>query len=446
MAGAHLFSRRQTMSKSPPPPGYDQIQHEELSNLFGRATRARLLGVPIAIAVVVWLAIARVTPWRWTLLTILALLAAVVFVHEVLRFRRRGLGRRAFAVNFAFAALGQATAALATSGIESPLFLVMFPIATASAMLVEGPMFHVIAGAQVLAIWTMVWVKLGALLPNFNPSLFGGDVLPGWNRAHVLWVAGFATAGIAAANFIGHSLRMAFDRLLRRGLEAQHEVLRSHAERARELAALSGEIAHELKNPLASIKGLAALLAEDAAPGKPSERLAVLRREVDRMQTILEEFLNFSRPLVPLSVETVELRALLVEVAEMHEGTARQRGVYITVGTGEQPVRCDPRKLKQAIINLVQNAIEASPTGAAVEMHVDGDSQVYARVLDRGPGVPAEVTDKIFDAGVTTKARGSGLGLTIARALVRQHGGDLTLAPRPGGGTIATMQLPGQHP
>ena len=128
----------------------------------------------------------------------------------------------------------------------------------------------------------------------------------------------------------------------------------------------------------------------------------------------------------------------------MHEGTARQHGVRITVGTGEQTVRCDPRKLKQAIINLVQNAIEASPTDAAVDMHVDGDSPVYARVLDRGPGIAADLADKIFDAGVTTKARGFGLGLTIARALVRQHGGDLTLEPRPGGGTIATMQLPGQ--
>jgi two-component system, NtrC family, sensor histidine kinase HydH len=444
MVGVDHSSKRLTMTKVLPPPGYDEIQHEELSHLFGRVTRARLLGVPVAIGVVVWLALAKVTPWRWSLLTGLALFAMVVFVHEVLRFRRRGLGRRAFVVNFGFAALGQATASLATGGIESPLFLAMFPIATAGAMLVEPPMLFALVGTQIVAVWMMVWIKLGALLPNFNPSLFGGDALPGWNDAHVVWVASFATLGLGLATFIGRSLRTSFDSVLRRGLEARNEVLRAHAERARELAALSGEIAHELKNPLASIKGLAALLAEDAPPGKPAERLAVLRREVDRMQGILEEFLNFSRPLVPLSLETVDLRALLEEVAEMHEGTARERGVRLVVAADEQPVRCDPRKIKQAIINLVQNAIDASPPGAAVEIQIEGGARVRALVLDRGPGVAAELADKVFEPGVTTKARGSGLGLTIARALVRQHGGDVTLEPRPGGGTVATMQLPAE--
>jgi signal transduction histidine kinase len=209
---------------------------------------------------------------------------------------------------------------------------------------------------------------------------------------------------------------------------------------------MSGEIAHELKNPLASIKGLAALLAEEAPPGKPSERLAVLRREVDRMQAILEDFLNFSRPLVPLAIETADLRALLEEVAEMHEGTLRERDLRVVVRGEACPVRCDPRKIKQAAINLVQNAIEESPDGAVVEMAIAGGETVRACVLDRGSGVAAELADKVFEPGVTSKPRGSGLGLTIARALLRQHGGEVTLAPREGGGTVATMTLPAGEP
>ena len=433
------------MPKPPPPPGYDEIQREELSRLFGQATLLRLLGVPIALGLVIWLAVTPVIAWRRGLLITLGVFAMVVIIHEVLRFRRRGLGRRAFAVNFAFAAVGQATGALATGGLESPLFFAMFPIAAAGAMLVEPPMLLALVGTQTVAIWAMAWIKLGGLLPNFNPSLFGGDGLPGWNHAHVLWVAGFATFAVGLATFIGLGFRRSFDGVLRRGLEARHEVLRAHQERARELAALSGEIAHELKNPLASIKGLSALLAEDAGAGKPKERLAVLRREVDRMQAILEEFLNFSRPLVPLAVETVDLGALLAEVAEMHEGTARERNVRLVVRAEAQLVRCDPRKIKQAVINLVQNAIEASPGGAAVELESGGSGKVQARVLDRGPGVADELGDKIFEPGVTTKARGSGLGLTIARALVRQHGGDVTLAPREGGGTMATIALPAEE-
>lgn len=433
------------MPKAPPPPGYEEIQHEELSRLFGRITAARLLAVPLVIGLLVWLVVANITPWRRGTLIVLGLLAMAVFVHEVLRYRRRGLGRYAFVINFGFAATGQATAVLATGGIESPFFFAMFPISMLGAILVEPPLLVVLAGTQVAAIWLMAWIKVAGALPHFTPSVFGGAALPGWNEAHLLWTAVVATLGLGVTTFLGRGIRHVLNGVLRRGLEAQQEVLRAHSDRARELAALSGEIAHELKNPLASIKGLAALLAEDAPPGKPAERLAVIRREVDRMQAILEEFLNFSRPLVPLAIEVVDLRALLEEVAEMHEGMARERNVRLVVKAQARAVRCDPRKIKQAVINLVQNAIEASPENAWVEIESEGGGQVRATILDRGSGIEAPLRDNVFQPGVTTKPRGSGLGLTIARALLRQHGGEVTLSPRAGGGTVAAMQLPGQE-
>ena len=176
---------------------------------------------------------------------------------------------------------------------------------------------------------------------------------------------------LGVVTFLGRGIRHSFDGMLRRGLEARHELLRTHQERAQELAALSGEIAHEHKNPLASIKGLSALLAQDAPAGKPAERLTVLRREVDRMQAILEEFLNFSRPLVPLAIESVDVRGLLDEVADMHEGLAHEKNVSMLVRAEAGSVRCDRRKIKQAIIKLVQNALEASPAGVAVEMEAE---------------------------------------------------------------------------
>ena len=442
MSGVRKPSKRPPMSKTPRPPGYEEIEREELSRLFGRVTSARLLVVPVMIGLVVWLLISQVTPWRRYLLITLGVLAMGLFVHEVLHYRRHGLGRRAFVVNFGFAAVGQATASLATGGLESPFFFAMFPMGMVGAVLVEPPVLFALVGTQVVAVWLMAWIKIEGLLVHFNPGVFGGDAVVGWNDDHVIWMAVFATVGLGVATFLGRGLRRSIDGVLRRGLEARQEVLRAHAERARELAALSGEIAHELKNPLASIKGLSALLAEDAPPGKPAERLGVLRREVDRMQAILEGFLNFSRPLVPLSVETVDLRSLIDEVAEMHEGLARELGVRRVVCDGEQTVCCDPRKIKQALINLVQNAIEASPPGEEVEIQIEDGERVRARVLDRGPGVHADLADKVFEPGVTTKSRGSGLGLTIARALLRQHGGDLTLSPREGGGAVATLELP----
>jgi two-component system sensor histidine kinase HydH len=433
------------MTKTPQPAGYDEIQREELSRLFGALSHVRLAVAPVVFAFVVWILTHPVVPWRRGVLVTLGVAAFGFFVHEVVHHRRFGLGRRAFIVNFAFAVVGQALASLATGGLESPFLFAMFPLAMVAAVMVEAPAVFIMVAVQAVEVWTMAWIAWQRLLPNLNPGWFGGDARPGWNHTHLVWTAVFATAGLGVVTFLGRGIRYSFNRMLRRGLEARHEVLRAHRDRAQELSALSGEIAHELKNPLASIKGLSALLAHDAPAGKPAERLAVLRREVDRMQAILEEFLNFSRPLVPLSIESVDVRTLLDEVADMHEGMAHERNVRLLVNGVEVDaltIRCDPRKMKQALTNLVQNALEASPTDSTVELASDAGGEVCLRVLDRGPGLDGEIAGRAFDAGVTTKARGSGLGLTIARALLRQHGGDLELAARPGGGCVATARLP----
>jgi signal transduction histidine kinase len=166
------------------------------------------------------------------------------------------------------------------------------------------------------------------------------------------------------------------------------------------------------------------------------------------MQSVLDGFLDLSRPLVPLALGSCDLGALCRETAALHEGMARERGVEVAASPGAVLARCDPRKVKQVLINLVQNAIEASPRGAEVLLEAApaaaGGARV--RVLDRGPGVDAALGELVWQPGVTTKPTGSGLGLTIARAIARQHGGELALAPREGGGTAAELSLPGEPP
>jgi two-component system, NtrC family, sensor histidine kinase HydH len=170
----------------------------------------------------------------------------------------------------------------------------------------------------------------------------------------------------------------------------------------------------------------------------------VLRREVDRMQAILEEFLNFSRPLIPLNQRELELRELVDHVVDLHEGIAGERRVDLRA-RGRARVSCDPRKVEQILINVVQNALEVAPAGTAVEIEVVDarPEQVRVHVRDQGPGLDETLRERLFEPGVTGKREGSGLGLTIARALARQHGGELELDDRPGKtGCEATLRLP----
>jgi signal transduction histidine kinase len=215
------------------------------------------------------------------------------------------------------------------------------------------------------------------------------------------------------------------------------------ADENRTLGLLTAEIAHELKNPLASVKGLAGLVAKDV-DGRAAERMVVLRREVDRMQEVLEQFLTLSRPVVPLEVAPVDLGALCEEVAALHEGVAAEQGVRIAVRAPRGlSLAGDGRKLLQVMTNLVQNALAVSPQGSAIGVEAErGSTGFTLRVLDRGPGLAPDVKERAFEPGVTTKPDGSGLGLAIARSLARQQGGEVELTAREGGGVIAIVRLP----
>jgi signal transduction histidine kinase len=427
----------------PAPPGHREIERQEHGRLFGMMVGARLVLLPVLAGLFLWVAWVEPAPWRRTVLLAAGVLVPFFFVSEAIRFRRRGMTPWAVPLNLSLAVVGQALVTFATGGLASPFLFIMIPLAILVGIFVARPGQLALVLFQIAAVASYAWVADTGAVPDFNLSVFGGGPRPGGTGT---WLAAQATGlavVLAGASGGGRTLRRFFDGILRRALAAQQESLETHAARAEELTALSAEIAHELKNPLASVKGLAGLLARDPADAKGAERLAVLRREVDRMQSILEEFLNFSRPLVPLALGTNDVGALCREVALLHEGLAQERGVALEVEAAAVPARCDPRKVKQVLINLVQNALEASLPDAEVRIEAEplaGGARV--RVLDRGRGLDATLSASVFDPGVTTKPRGSGIGLTVARALARQHGGDLVLAPREGGGTIAELTLP----
>jgi two-component system, NtrC family, sensor histidine kinase HydH len=428
-----------------PPPGFEEIQAKELSRLFGRLVGTRLLTLPVALALAA--AIAFLDPARWRTTLLVALLATVgsYFVLEAIRYRRAGFRAEVVFTNLLATVLAQVALCLATGALESPLLVTFVPLAVMIGIFGPAGRWVPLVAVQLAGVWGLAALELAGAIPDLQLAGFGGGARGGHSDAHLVTSAVVLSLVLLLGARAGRGVRRAFDAMLARALTAQQDALRLHAERTEELTALSGEIAHELKNPLASVKGLAALLAESVAPGKPAERLSVLRREVERMQGILDEFLNFSRPLVPLALGRVDLAAVAAEVAAMHEGMAHERGVEVELRGEHAIARCDPRKVKQVLVNLVQNGLDASRPGSVLELEVrsDGDRAAVA-VHDRGTGLDPALAHRAFDAGVTSKDSGFGLGLTIARALARQHGGDVELGARAGGGCSAVLTLPAE--
>jgi signal transduction histidine kinase len=332
---------------------------------------------------------------------------------------------------------------LLTGGLEGPLFPLL-PMAALqmATMFGPGPMLGAVVGGQIVTVWALAALNAAGVslaLPQLAAA--GASVSPAWSPT----MASALTVMIVVAVLLGTKIRHLVADLVTTALTSHDRERAAHSDHARELIALTGEIAHELKNPLASIKGLAALLARDL-DGKAAERLAVLRGEVDRMQETLDQFLDLSRPLVPLTQTDVDLGELASEVAQACDGLALSRGVAIAPDAAGVIARADRRKLRQVLVNLVHNAIEAAPAGSAVQVAAEreGDGTVALTVDDRGPGISDELIGGLaFEPGVTTRARGSGLGLTIARALVQQHGGSVSLARRDGGGARVQVRLPG---
>ena len=424
--------------------GFDEIQAIELERMFGRIVRMRLAMAPMAGLLAVSAALLDPAPWRVWSVSLITIALVTLSVVEFVRMRRDGLRPHTLALNLVSMGAIFLSVIVVTGGVESPFVPAVLPVALIGSMAIglRWPL-AVLVGLQLLVIWTLTVGAIQGWLPAVNLAIYGGGARAGHNDAHLISSALVLTWGILVVVVAGQRLRGAFDAMLLSALDARDDELVAHAEHVRDLSALTGEIAHELKNPLASVKGLASLLAADV-DGRAAERLAVLRAEADRMQGILEEFLNFSRPLVPLSLVDVDLGALAAEVAVLHEGVAGEAGVSVVVDVQEPRfARCDPRKVRQMWINLVQNALDASASGQTVTLRVAGDAtEVVLEVLDEGPGLPEALGVRVLEAGVTSKARGSGLGLPIVRALARQHGGDLTLLPRSSGGLCARLAWP----
>jgi two-component system, NtrC family, sensor histidine kinase HydH len=415
-------------SRGAPYEDFEQIRGDALRVTFATTRWAKMLLLePAFFGIAAYVALTANDPGRRLGAAVnLTLLLIVNLARPILRPRAAACLRWL---------LGAHLVAL-SGGLESPLFPFVLVVVLSAPLWFERDVARATAAAFIGYTWLLTLLELTS--GSHAPSALEGVA---HGARHALVYAACMTSLIVAAYSIGRALRQASDEMLRRSLAARDETLRTHDERLRELTIFSAEIAHELKNPLASIKGLTALMKLD--PERAPERLEVLSAEVNRMQEKLEAFLNFSRPLTPLSLDEIDLRTIILDVVDLHAGLANDKRISFDTRTVQSAeLRCDRRKLQQILMNLIQNAIDASSVGGTIELRLmPVGERIRLSVLDRGPGVSEAQLQTLFEPGVTTKAKGSGLGLTIVRALVEQHAGTIALRNRSAGGLAVEIDL-----
>jgi two-component system, NtrC family, sensor histidine kinase HydH len=217
------------------------------------------------------------------------------------------------------------------------------------------------------------------------------------------------------------------------------------AERLSALGQLSAGLAHEIRNPLASIEGAAAVVQrESESSERRREFLDIIRKESRRLNRLLSSFLDFAKPRQP-NLEMVEIDALLDSVLMLarHAGNGARLDLRKQIEPGLTRIECDAEQLKQVLLNLVMNAIQAMPRGGRVTVAAErNESGVTIDVCDQGEGIREDNLDRVFDPFFTTKENGSGLGLSIAHQIISQHGGRLTIQPNSPRGVTARILLP----
>lgn len=241
--------------------------------------------------------------------------------------------------------------------------------------------------------------------------------------------------------FLGHVILFRDMTEIRR---LEEEVARSR--RLASLGSLAAGVAHEIRNPLSSIKGFATWFREryrDNPEGR--ETAEVMIREVDRLNRVITQLLEFARPLTMNRVPT-PLPAVIRHALKMVEGEARKKGVALetdlSAEIGEVPLDAD--RMTQVFLNLCLNAIAAMEAGGILRVSLArrDERTVRITVADTGIGIPKKDLPRVFDPYFTTRSSGTGLGLAIVQKIVEAHGGEVRLESEPGKGTTATVLLP----
>jgi two-component system sensor kinase FixL len=223
----------------------------------------------------------------------------------------------------------------------------------------------------------------------------------------------------------------------------QEQVLKS--ERLAALGQLVAEVSHEIKNPLVMIGGYARQILRSAQDPKGQAKLQIIVDEVRRLETLIGELRDLYRPKA-LNLETVDMAVLLNEVRDLIREEARNKQIEVLLDIPPAPlmVEGDKDKLKQVILNLSRNGMEAMDQGGKLTVRAQClEDRVEITVSDEGPGIPEPEMDKIFVPFYTTKKQGTGLGLSVSKRIIEEHQGcSFSLASGRDKGAVAKITMP----
>lgn len=313
----------------------------------------------------------------------------------------------------------------------------------------------------VMAVTVPIWVMLETrsrrsayrLLGVLAASAAGLALLPmGWPGPPFPWPAYRFWLPIE----IGLHLPMLGDRIVcvletietsARDMVRAREIIAEQAlARTRDVELMGSRLSHELKNPIGSVKALLHVSIGDVESPRVRSRLKIAEAEMDRMALIVQGYLSGARPADCLSRQLISLGSLVDEVLRVLQARAAEAQVAL-VRHGDGVASVDGRRVKEALLNLVANAIEASRPGARVEVELEvRDGEARMRVRDFGRGMDPDTVARVGTPFFTSRERGSGLGVFAARSVASQHGGRLEYESAPDRGTTATMILPAAPP
>jgi signal transduction histidine kinase len=331
-------------------------------------------------------------------------------------------------------------------GISSSFYLVLFlPVISAATSF--GLIGTTISSLAACAMYLSFLFFLG-------PDLEIDDERELILRVVFLPVVGFLTNQLAEANRNEtRKSQAAAEKLAeanRHLEEAEAQVRR--ADRLAALGQLTAGLAHELRNPLGTLKTSAELLQRKVAADNEiaREMAGYISQEVDRINSLITRFLDFARPR-NLRLEKTDLHAMLDRAIQLFDreksGAAASVTVFKNYSPDVPPVRLESELMEHVITNLLTNAAQASPSGAVVTVKTrladtaEGQKAEIA-VIDRGSGIDAKHLENIFNPFFTTKPQGVGLGLAIVSKIVDEHGGQITVESTPGEGSVFRVYLP----